>query len=168
MGQADRDEAKDRDFRAQDRPTTWAGYYRKSVAFLRRDFWKGPMTPNTHDFLTNDICNEYPGKGSGTLRELEYLASGFVSEAAEILGKIQKEHRERYQEARLKGMDPLDLPPSDKLRHSLVFELGDGEWYANRTRRSLKVTLEQVLEANYLKLKDRTERGTINGEGDNR
>ena len=47
-------------------------------------------------------------------------------------------------------------------------ELGDVLWYLTQICTELDLTLEEVAEANLVKLFDRLERGKIKGDGDNR
>jgi len=93
----------------------------------------------------------YPGSGTGGEKELTYLGLGLASEAGEVAGKIKKLLRDGR----------LDTD-------ALVGEIGDVCWYVARLASALGVTLEDVLQMNYEKLQSRKERGTLQGNGDNR
>ena len=54
-------------------------------------------------------------------------------------------------------------------RHEkMVKELGDIVWYAAAAAKELKMNLSEVLALNLDKLRDREERGTLKGSGDER
>lgn len=93
----------------------------------------------------------YPGSGTGGEKELTYLGLGLASEGGEVAGKIKKLLRDGR----------LDTD-------ALVGEIGDVCWYVARLASALGVTLEDVLQMNYEKLQSRKERGTLQGNGDNR
>jgi NTP pyrophosphatase (non-canonical NTP hydrolase) len=50
----------------------------------------------------------------------------------------------------------------------LKSELGDVLWYLTQICTELNLTMEEVAEANLVKLFSRLDRGTIRGEGDHR
>ena len=83
---------------------------------------------------------------------LEYCLLQLASEAGEAAGKLGKALR--------KGV-PVD-------REALLAELGDVLWYVANTAHVLDYTLSEVAEMNINKLKSRSERGVIHGDGDNR
>lgn len=93
----------------------------------------------------------YPEVGTGSERELSYLAMGLASEAGEVAGKVKKLIRD----------GKLD-------REALSKELGDVFWYLVRLSKALGKEPSHVLTDNILKLKERMERGVIGGSGDNR
>lgn len=83
---------------------------------------------------------------------ITYNSLKLCSEAGEVAGKIAKEigHGKDY--------DLADM----------LHELGDCLWHLTRLTRELGFTLEDVANANLIKLAGREERGTIVGSGDNR
>ncbi len=85
-----------------------------------------------------------------------YPTMGLVNEAGEVAGKIKKIFRDR------------DGNISDKDRQDLKKELGDVLWYLAQICTELDLSLEEVAEANLVKLFSRLERGTIRGDGDDR
>lgn len=85
-----------------------------------------------------------------------YPTLGLVNEAGEVAGKIKKIFRDKG------GVI------GEAERESLKGELGDVLWYLTQICTNLGLTLEEVAEANLDKLFSRLERGTIQGEGDER
>ncbi len=80
-----------------------------------------------------------------------YPALGLGNEAGEYQGKVKK---------LLRG-DKVEL-------HDLKAELGDVLWYLAACAEGLDTTLGEIAAANLAKLKSRQERGTLQGNGDNR
>jgi len=93
----------------------------------------------------------YPGAGSGSNEEFAYLGLGLVSEAGEVAGKIKKLLRD-----------------GEINTCAMVGEIGDVCWYVARLCDSLNLDIDYILEENYKKLQSRKERGTLQGNGDNR
>ena len=87
---------------------------------------------------------------------LVYPTMGLVNEAGEVAGKVKKIFRDR------------DGQISDMDRQALKDELGDVMWYLAQICTELELSLQEVAEANLVKLFSRLERGQIKGEGDNR
>ena len=85
-----------------------------------------------------------------------YPTLGLVNEAGEFAGKIKKVFRDKHG----------DFTP--EVKEALKGELGDVLWYLTQICTNLGFTLEEIAEANLDKLFSRLERGTIQGEGDNR
>ena len=85
-----------------------------------------------------------------------YPTLGLVNEAGEVAGKIKKIFRDKG------GVI------GDEDRESLKQELGDVLWYLTQICTELDITLQEVAEANLVKLLSRLERGKIQGDGDNR
>ena len=94
----------------------------------------------------------YPHQGEN----LAYPALGLTGEAGEVADKIKKLIRDR------------NGTPTDSERIELVKELGDVLWYLAILAWELGVDFEDVAVTNIKKLKDRKERGVLQGEGDNR
>lgn len=108
------------------------------------------MNANEYQKKTNETAI-YPGAGSGDDRELTYLALGLTSEAGEVAGLIKKLLRDGL-------YDP----------GKLVYELGDVAWYLARLAEAIGYDFEDIFKINYAKLKQRKEKGTLQGSGDDR
>lgn len=87
---------------------------------------------------------------------LVYPALGLAGETGEVAEKVKKLIRDG---GRLVTPDFTD---------SIKKELGDVLWYISALASDLGLTLDEIAEANYQKLKDRMERNIIHGSGDNR
>ncbi len=85
-------------------------------------------------------------------KALEYLTLGLCSESGEVAGKLKKTLRDGN----------LDL------KQQVLDELGDVLWYACRICDELDTAIEEVMDSNMAKLKDRQARNVIKGSGDNR
>lgn len=83
-----------------------------------------------------------------------YTALGLVGEAGEVAEKIKKMIR--------------DNKPMEDVQLDILRELGDVLWYIANVAHEFDLTLDEVAEANILKLRSRVERGKIHGDGDNR
>jgi NTP pyrophosphatase (non-canonical NTP hydrolase) len=81
---------------------------------------------------------------------------GLTNEAGEVAGKVKKIFRDRA------GVI------TDADREALKLELGDVLWYVAEICTQLQIRLEDVAAANIAKLRDRTARGTMAGDGDSR
>ena len=95
---------------------------------------------------------KYPVIGHGVI----YPTLGLVNEAGEVAGKIKKVFRDKNGEI------------SAETREALKAELGDVLWYISQVCTELDLSLDEVAEANIVKLLDRQARGKIQGDGDNR
>jgi len=86
-----------------------------------------------------------------------YPLLALPEEVGEFLGKIAKAARgdEKYQD-------------EDVLKAACQKELGDILWQLNACCYTMETTLEEVAEQNLEKLAGRLERGTIQGDGDDR
>lgn len=85
-----------------------------------------------------------------------YPTLGLANEAGEVAGKVKKIFRDRA------GVI------SDADREALKQELGDVLWYLAQICTELDLSLQEVAEANLVKLFSRLERNTIRGDGDTR
>ncbi len=83
-------------------------------------------------------------------------AMGVAGEAGEVIEKWKK--IVAYKDGAVSEEDKLDLSK----------ELGDVVWYITVFADSLGVRLEDVMQLNVAKLKDRKKRKVIMGKGDNR
>lgn len=80
-----------------------------------------------------------------------YPAMGLANEAGEVLGKVKKKIRDGV----------LD-------KEATIKELGDVLWYLAILADDLHTNLSDVAQQNLDKLRSRQERGTLQGNGDNR
>ena len=80
-----------------------------------------------------------------------YPALGLAGEAGEVANKVKKMLRD----------DNLD-------KNAISSEIGDVLWYAAMLSKDLNIELHDVAMKNLEKLYDRKERGTIQGDGDER
>ena len=90
-----------------------------------------------------------------------FLALG--EEAGEVLGKIAKTSRKTD-----RVIDDVIIFCGEELRQELLKELGDVLWQLASCAYELDSTLEEVAKMNLDKLSGRSERGTIEGRGDDR
>ena len=90
------------------------------------------------------------------LMEKTIWAMGIAGEAGEVLEKWKK--IVAYQKGEVSAED-LQL---------LKKELGDVVWYIAVMAHSLGLSLDEVMQLNIAKLKDRQKRGVIKGKGDER
>jgi len=81
-----------------------------------------------------------------------YPALGLAGEAGEVTEKVKKMLRD--------GTVP------DK--KEIAKELGDVLWYISALAGDFGISLEEIAQMNYEKLKSRQERNVISGSGDNR
>ncbi len=94
----------------------------------------------------------YPNVGKNFI----YPTLGLVGEAGEIAEKIKKVIRDNNGEI------------DDEIRGNIKKELGDVLWYIAQMSTELGLSLDDIAEANILKLQSRKKRGLIGGDGDNR
>ena len=87
-----------------------------------------------------------------------YPAFGLGNEAGEVMGKIKKW---------LRG-DDGDGPMSSNRKEALKGELGDVLWYLAVLSHDLNLSLDDIAQANILKLQSRKKRGKLRGDGDKR
>jgi NTP pyrophosphatase (non-canonical NTP hydrolase) len=85
-----------------------------------------------------------------------YPTMGLVNEAGEVAGKVKKIFRDRNG----------DISEAD--RQALKQELGDVLWYLAQIATELDLSMQEIAEANLVKLFSRLERGQIGGDGDER
>ena len=98
----------------------------------------------------------YPDVG----KNMVYPALGIAGEAGEVADKVKKFWRNN-------GItDGAQITEGQK--EALVKELGDVLWYIAALGKEIGESLSDIASANIAKLTDRTARGVINSEGDNR
>jgi len=85
-----------------------------------------------------------------------YPALGLTSEAGEVAGKVKKIIR-----------DCDGVIESDKTGE-IAKEIGDVLWYVAALATDLQLNLDDIARDNIAKLASRQERGTLQGDGDNR
>jgi NTP pyrophosphatase (non-canonical NTP hydrolase) len=95
---------------------------------------------------------QYPDMG----QNIYYPTLGLAGEAGEVAEKIKKLMRD----------DQGVLTP--ERRAALKKELGDVLWYVAALCSELSLGMGEVAEQNIAKLRDRKDRGAIQGDGDNR
>jgi len=102
--------------------------------------------------------NEYQSQASTTSKTIKigdsyllYPAIGMAGEVGEFLNKVKKTYRD-----------------GDFDEVAAAKELGDILWYLAECATQLGFELDDIAQANINKLRQRAERGTIHGSGDNR
>lgn len=98
----------------------------------------------------------YPLAGTGDIVAISYAALGLAGEAGEIANKVKKILRDAGGKLTLEMAEAIEK------------ELGDVLWYWSRMVTEIGSSADEVAEANLAKLRDRKERGVIQGSGDNR
>jgi NTP pyrophosphatase (non-canonical NTP hydrolase) len=87
-----------------------------------------------------------------------YPSLGLANEAGEVLGKVKKALRDNN----------IDAPFTPQVISDVADELGDVLWYITCLARDLGVSLDEIVERNYVKLTDRKARNVLKGSGDKR
>lgn len=100
--------------------------------------------------LTTAIMNPDP------LMNKTIWAMGVAGEAGEVIEKWKK--IVAYKEGKISDEDSAELAK----------ELGDVVWYIAVLAESLGLSLDEIMERNVAKLKDRKSRQVLKGAGDNR
>jgi NTP pyrophosphatase (non-canonical NTP hydrolase) len=94
----------------------------------------------------------YPKIGEGFV----YPTMGLAGEAGEVAEKVKKIFRDKN------GVVDEDT------KNTIKKELGDVLWYVSQIATEFNLSLDEIAEENIEKLYSRMERGTLNGDGDNR
>tara|TARA_Y100001968_G_C19064404_1_gene575308 strand:- start:2 stop:331 length:330 start_codon:yes stop_codon:yes gene_type:complete len=94
----------------------------------------------------------YPNVGNNPI----YPTLGLCGEAGEVAEKVKKVLRDHQ--------GCFD----DNAKEKIKLELGDVLWYVAQLSSEIGFELQDVADANLIKLLSRAERGMISGEGDNR
>lgn len=92
-------------------------------------------------------------------RAIEYTVIGMAGEAGEALEFVKKLMRGDY------GSDGIHHP---EFQAGIQKEMGDVIWYWSRACAELGILASEILELNNQKLRDRAERGVVQGSGNNR
>lgn len=131
---------------------------------------------NINDYQTfSSFSAIYPGKG--TPLGISYCAHKLAGEAGEFnehFGKAQRDDNlmeyqpwQALNDEKPHGQLTFnDLTP--QRREALIKELGDVLWYVAALARELEVSLSDVALMNLTKLSSRSQRGTLQGSGDER
>lgn len=134
---------------------------------------RDPMFANTLDEYQRIATKSaiYPGKG--TPFGLMYVALG-LAEAGEVQNKVKKAFRDDDvisfdaisddKTAATVHFEPL----TSERRAQIIKELGGAFWYIAACCNEIGATMSEVALANLEELCDRTERGTLQGDGDDR
>lgn len=101
-------------------------------------------------------------------KSLTVTAPGISEEAGELCGKYVKGVRAGRLNADYTPAYDMSQQEYDEFRRDVLREAGDVLWRLAAHCKLCGFTLNFVAETNLAKLRDRQERGVINGEGDNR
>jgi NTP pyrophosphatase (non-canonical NTP hydrolase) len=107
----------------------------------------------TFDFY-QEVAKETAGYD--THMEILYPALGLAGEAGEVANKVQEIWRDYA------GVI------YDSHRDAIAKELGDVLWYVAALCTDLDINMADVARKNLMDLRDRAERGTLHGDGDDR
>jgi len=101
-----------------------------------------------------------------TKGNLGHLSSGLAAETGEVMGIIQKFHRNdpRY----VYNTDDVIPTPNEEMRAALLAEMGDVLWYLACLADYYDLPLSSVARHNINKLEKRQAKGVIQGDGDYR
>lgn len=101
----------------------------------------------------------------------DYPFAGLAEEVGEVMGKLAKYGRKNdlticgaVRAAAMTGTGST----SQELRDAVIKELGDVAWMWALCCKELNVNPSEVLYHNIQKLRERSEKGTLEGSGDNR
>lgn len=108
------------------------------------------------DFETYQLESRKTWGRVTTDHDIVYPTLGLSNEAGEFAGKVKKIFRDKGGEI------------SEEDRAKLASELGDVLWYLTQLCTELGVSLAEVAQGNIDKLASRQQRGTLQGEGDER
>jgi NTP pyrophosphatase (non-canonical NTP hydrolase) len=131
-------------------------------------FVKRPTLTNYQQIATKSAI--YPGQG--TALGLTYCALKLNGEAGELAEHVGKAMRDdgmlETVELTYRGAEAhfVGLLPARKT--AIIKEVGDVLWYLSSICNELGITLEAAAATNLQKLYSRTERGKLQGEGDDR
>ena len=112
------------------------------------------MNFNEYQIITRETA-VYPESKTGGILAICYTAMGVGDEGGEVLGKVKKWLRDEDYES---GM-------CDERREAIAGEISDTLWYLARLTDELGLDLQDIADFNVAKLRDRKERGVIQGNG---
>lgn len=98
----------------------------------------------------------------------DYPLLALGEEVGEVFGKIAKQGRKNHQIIAFVMADIMKGHAPDGLREEVEKEMGDVLWQWANLCYELGFDPAEVARKNIDKLQGRQERGTLNGEGDNR
>ncbi len=107
---------------------------------------------NFNEYQKQAITTAVYPKKSGTM----YLTLGLCGESGEVAEKVKKLYRDRG------GNITLDFI------NEMIGELGDVLWYLSCLALDLGINLDTIATENLSKLKSRSERSVVHGDGDSR
>ena len=108
---------------------------------------------NLNDYqIKSRVTALYPDVGNNVI----YPTLGLAGEAGEVADKVKKIIRDKN------GVF------DEESKEAIKLELGDVLWYVAQLSSELGFELENIAEANIIKLQSRSNRGLIGGSGDNR
>ena len=89
-------------------------------------------------------------------QKLLYATIGLTAEAGEVAGKVQKMIRDNNSEM------------TQEIQQQLKKEMGDVMWFLGLLSDAIDVDLNEVVQENIIKIKNRVKNNTIGGSGDER
>jgi len=95
----------------------------------------------------------------------DYCFLALAEEAGEVCGKLAK-HSRKHNVTLNDMLVTIENDPT--LKEDLMKELGDVLWQLNACATEIGSSLQEIADMNLAKLSDRSKRGTLIGEGDNR
>ena len=98
----------------------------------------------------------------------DYPLAALAEEVGEVMGKLAKQGRKNHQPINDVIDDIFNGVSPDGLREAVEKEMGDVLWQWANLCYELGFDPAEVARKNIDKLQGRQERGTLNGEGDNR
>lgn len=128
-------------------------------------------TVNAYQTIATSNAN-YPGKG--TALGLIYIAGKLGGEAGELSGQVFKAMRDdetivigyKDKSTGFMSINQVSLP--NARRAKVIKEAGDVLWYLAALADELGMSLSEIALGNLENLAGRTERGTLQGDGDDR
>lgn len=118
--------------------------------------------------------NEYQRRAMDTRMDScandTYMLFGLMAEVGEIADKIAKWRRKGNirMDTDLMVFNTSNVQDVKEYKTELMKELGDCMWFIAGIADQLGFNLDDVCQGNLAKLKDRQQRGVIDGNGDNR
>lgn len=122
--------------------------------------------------MSEMTLNDYQDEALAYARygNADYPFLALAEESGEVMGKLAKYVR-KHNASTTSALHNAAFSLDDEdltLYHGLVKELGDVLWQVQACCHELNISLNDLAAKNLDKLAERSERGTIVGEGDNR